>query len=43
MKEIVGELDCIKTKNFCYQEDEKKQKTKHTDWEIILAKDISDK
>ena len=43
MKEI-DKLDFIKIKNFCSANDtERKMKIQTTDWEKILAKDMSDK
>lgn len=44
MKKMFHELDFTKIKNFCSVKDNvEKMRRKATDWEKILAKDISDK
>ena len=44
MKEIIDKLDFIKIKFFCSVKDNvKRMRRQATDWEKILAKDISDK
>ena len=44
MKEIIGELDFLKIKNFCSAKDNvKTMRRQATDWEKMFAKDTCDK